>query len=109
MLYARRFLRDAAASGLSDAGGPMVPTPPSFGFRLCYRVQVTTTSDNDLADKALPDEVLEQLLAESALAVLRRLSGEQMVAWVRLLHKRNQGIRTTSKLCGPFHYACSSR
>lgn len=84
MLYARRFLRDAAASGLSDAGGPMVGMPPSFGFRLGDRVQVTTTSDDDLAGKALPDEVLEQLLAESALAVLRRLSGEQMVAWVRL-------------------------
>ena len=87
MLYARRFLRDAAASGLSDAGRPIVGMPPSFEFRLGDRVQVTTTSDDDLAGKALPDEVLEQLLAESALAVLRRLYGEQMVAWVRLLHK----------------------
>jgi len=91
-----RFLRDARAMGLTRPGAPLAGLPDQIAIRTRDRSRRQHCREDDTG-RALPQQVLTQLLDQDNLDALQALAGPGWRAAVELL----AGVgRRPSELCG---------
>lgn len=87
IVYLRRALHEVVALGLTDPGEPAEGLPRTFAFRQADAVKLNRVLAEDDVGDALPDVVLEQLLAPESLALLekRSLVGAQVRRMIQVI------------------------
>jgi integrase len=93
LLQVDQFLREARAMGLSRPGGPLAGLPDDVVLHPRDRVRAVSLDDQG---RALPQTVVDQLLAPDALRLLEECHGRDVRAMVEL---QAQVGRRTGELC----------
>lgn len=99
-----QFLREARGIGLSGTGGPLARLPDDVVLQPSDRVRGRGPDPDDEAVRALPQVVVDQLLAPSALEALEAMHGRDARVKVELQARVG---RRTGELCG-LRWACLS-
>lgn len=101
LLEVDQFLREARSMGLSRPGGPLAGLPEDVILRPSDRIR---SASLDEGGRALPQTVIDQLLAPAALASLEARYGPDVRAMVEL---QAEVGRRTGELCG-LRWGCLS-
>jgi integrase len=95
-----RFLRDCREMGLAEPGAVLAHLPGDVAIRPGERPR--RPRPDDAVGRALPEDVMAQLLSDASLAVLQAHAGETIRAAIEL----GAGVgRRTAELCG-LAYSC---